>query len=76
VGKGNRQTATNQMVFTDVRLDDFVGMGNWTRSNTEFCLIELGVALRFNATVLDRSSMLQLESIHGNRLKQEAELLD
>ena len=27
------------MVFTDVRLDDFVGMGNWTRSNTEFCLI-------------------------------------
>lgn len=38
--KANKNAATEQYSFLpEDSLDDFFGMGMWTRSNTEFCLI-------------------------------------
>lgn len=38
--KANRRAEVNQArLFADEQLDDFLGMGSWTRTNSEFCLL-------------------------------------
>ena len=37
--KANKRDSTDQPKFFDTGLDEFLGMGNWTRSNSEVCLI-------------------------------------
>jgi len=37
--KSNKREGNNQLKFLDTGLDDFIGMGRWTRSNAEVCLL-------------------------------------
>jgi len=50
--KSNKREGSNQPKLFDTGLDDFIGMGNWTRSNAELCLIGVkGKLKRINTNI-------------------------
>jgi N6-adenosine-specific RNA methylase IME4 len=50
--KSNKRENHNQYKFMDVGIDDFMGMGRWTRANAELCLLATrGQPKKINANV-------------------------
>lgn len=50
--KANKRDGTDQPKLFDTGFDEFLGMGNWTRSNSEICLIGTkGKPKRINSNI-------------------------
>ena len=64
--KANKREGNKQIKFFDTGIDDFVGMGMWTRSNAEICLIATkGNPKRISASV--RSTIYSPIMLHSRK---------